>query len=81
MTMFFLRITLLICFVAFLIANIVVPAFMRNVPFFWMFRIRRQEKKYKEQLEQLDNQAMENAVLDNIEKRKQQTSKESSDEL
>ena len=81
MLMLILRITLIVCFIAFLIANIVAPAFMRNVPFFWMFRIRKQEKKYKEQLEKLDNQAMENAVLDNIEKRKQQTSKESSDEI
>jgi hypothetical protein len=81
MFMLILRVTLIVCFIAFLIANIVAPAFMRNVPFFWMFRIRKQEKKYKEQLEKLDNQAMENAVLDNIEKRKQQTSKESSDEI
>ncbi len=70
MLMIILRITLIVCFIAFLIANIVVPAFMRNVPFFWMFKIRRQEKKYKKQIERLDNQAMENAVLENIEKRK-----------
>ena len=72
MIMFFLRISLLICFIAFLVANIVVPAFTRTVPFFWMFRIRKKEKKYKDQFEQLDDGAMEKAILDNIEKRKEQ---------
>jgi len=72
MIMFFLRVTLIVCFVAFLIANIVAPAFMKNVPFFWMFKIRKKEKKYKEQLEQLDDNAMEKAILGNIEKRKEQ---------
>ena len=71
MTMIILRITLIVCFVAFLIANIVAPAFMKNVPFFWMFRIRRHEKKYQKQLDRLENDAMENAVRGNIEKRKE----------
>ena len=71
MIMLILRITLFVCFIAFLIANIVAPAFMKNVPFFWMFRIRKKEKKYKEQLEQLDDESMEKAVLGNIEKRKE----------
>ena len=67
--MLFLRITMVVCIVVFLLANIVYPAFKKNVPFFWMFRIRRVEKKYEHQLEKLDNEAMENAVLKNIEQR------------
>ena len=61
MTMIILRIALIVCFVAFL----------KNVPFFWMFRIRRHEKKYQKQLDRLENDAMENAVRGNIEKRKE----------
>ena len=71
MLMLILRITLIVCFMAFLIANIVAPAFMRNVPFFWMFKIRKKEKKYKKQLDQLDDSAMETAVLGNIKKRRE----------
>lgn len=69
MIMLFLRIMLLIFIVLFLLANIVVPAFMKNVPFFWMFKIRRAEKKYENQLERLDDEAMETAVRKNIEQR------------
>ena len=69
MIMLFLRIMLLLFIVLFLLANIVVPAFMKNVPFFWMFKIRRAEKKYEDQLERLDDEAMETAVRKNIEQR------------
>ncbi len=67
--MLVLRITIFVCLIVFLLANIVYPAFKSNVPFFWMFRIRRVEKKYEDQLEKLDNEAMENAVRKNIEQR------------
>ena len=69
MIMVILRVSLLILVVLFLLANVVIPAFMQNVPFFWMFRIRKAEKKYEQKIEELDNSAMDDAVRESIEHR------------
>lgn len=69
MWLLILRVLLFVLIVLFVLANIVYPAFKSNVPFFWMFRLRRAEKKYEKQLDELDNEAMENAVLKSIEQR------------
>ena len=66
MALLVIRISIFVLIILFIIANIVIPAFMKNVPFFWMFKIRKAEKKFKPQIDKLNNDIIEKAVKDNI---------------
>jgi len=70
MWLLILRVLLFVLIVLFVLANIVIPAFMKNVPFFWMIKIRKAEKKYTPQIKKADDDFLESAVQQDLKNRK-----------